>query len=151
MQTRSLRFENLSQRIVFCSATSCETWTNSPVAEDINNDGRVSPLDALVAINQIAGEFYIDEENVLVDPETIDHPEMFYDVNSDGKATVLDALLVLNYIAREESTGNGELPTQSKDEHPPTQFFSAKSSGIEGNVPKSFADNDLRKILGDRI
>jgi hypothetical protein len=112
MRPRSLRFESLSQRIVFCSATSCETWTNSPVAEDINNDGNVTALDALVAINQIAAERYIDENNVLVDPTSIEHPEHFYDVNGDGKATTFDALLVLNYIAR-ESSGNGEILRES--------------------------------------
>ncbi|MDA8744151.1 dockerin type I domain-containing protein [Rubripirellula amarantea] len=100
-------------------------------AEDVNDDGKITSLDALLIINDMSRS----TSRVLGLHET----EGFYiDVNNDGSVTALDALLVINSIGRSESgeperiaqsesqlgtgtgTGTGTKPSQS--------FYSADSS-----------------------
>ena len=52
---------------------------------DVNNDGYVSPLDALIVINTLDGEERVDGG-------------MFIDTNRDGHVSPLDALLVINEL-----------------------------------------------------
>lgn len=113
---RNLRFEKLNQRNLM-TADICfpapqpeecgePTWHNYTKPTDVNNDGETTTLDALVILNEMARGQYTDTENdyVLVDPSSVDHPEIYYDVNNNGRATALDALLVLNYLARQQNS-----------------------------------------------
>lgn len=67
-------------------------WTNPVRPTDVNNDGMVSPLDALLLINVL---------NETLQAVTIPFPQGeqatwgMYDVNADGHITVLDALIVV--------------------------------------------------------
>lgn len=56
-------------------------------AEDVNDDGRVSAIDALLVINAMTSETLRDES-------------VFTDVNGDGRRSALDALRVINRIER---------------------------------------------------
>ncbi len=56
-------------------------------AEDVNDDGRVSAIDALLVINAMTSETSRDEN-------------VFTDVNGDGRRSALDALRVINRIER---------------------------------------------------
>jgi hypothetical protein len=69
-------------------------WTNKRNAVDINDDGFVSPLDALSVINELnrSGSRALDTKG----PQT--EPYLYYDVNADGFISPLDVLLVINYI-----------------------------------------------------
>ncbi|TWT92784.1 peroxidase family protein [Stieleria varia] len=57
-------------------------------AEDVNDDGVVSAIDALLVINAMHGDESIDKE-------------MFSDVNGDGRRSALDALMVINRVRRD--------------------------------------------------
>ena len=57
---------------------------------DLNDDGYVSPLDALLIINAL--EALQGAENELAD-------QAMYDVNLDGVISPLDALLVINRLS----------------------------------------------------
>lgn len=59
---------------------------------DANNDGAVTPLDALRILNTLASRQRVGESSADV---------IFGDTNGDGQVTPLDALLVLNHIARQ--------------------------------------------------
>lgn len=56
-------------------------------AEDVNDDGRVSAIDALLIINAMTNDTARDEN-------------MFTDVNDDGRRSALDSLRVINRIER---------------------------------------------------
>ena len=92
---------------------------------DVNDDGKVTPLDALLIINSIA-------RNGGSGPISgFPSPDRFYDVNGDGRITPLDALLIINYLNRisRGSRGNGEGEAPTKDSVP-----------IAGNAPaRSFS------------
>lgn len=70
-------------------------WRNPDNALDVNDDGKVSAIDSLSAINYINSH----EPN---DPLPSTHPEggNYYDVNNDGFCTAADVLMVINELNR---------------------------------------------------
>jgi len=81
-----LRAETLESRTLLAAGFGCEHNFVDP--EDVNVDGGVTPLDALVVVNQLndSGEREASQD-------------MFTDVNGDGTLTPLDAMLVINRMA----------------------------------------------------
>jgi len=59
---------------------------------DANNDGVVTPLDALRILNTLASRQRVGQSSVDV---------IFGDTNGDGQVTPLDALVVINHIAQQ--------------------------------------------------
>lgn len=102
--------------------------TDNPL--DVNDDGQVTPLDALLildAISQNRGAGPIEEFPL---------PGAYWDVNGDGWVTPIDALLILNHInqtsrppivAEPESSSN----SQSDDETP------SEDSSLDPLLPES--------------
>lgn len=83
-------------------------WRNVLQATDVNNDGRVSALDALIVINRLNR----DEASALPTP-TANEPfgGFYFDVSGDNHATALDALRVINHLNRSDgaaATAEGE-------------------------------------------
>ena len=78
-----------------------EARQNAVMPADVNDDGKVSALDALTVINELSrarrGE---GESSVLVSSS-----RRFTDVSGDGKVTSLDALRVINVIASRNRAG----------------------------------------------
>ena len=81
------------------------SWHNSVVATDVNNDGVVVPLDALLLIN----ELNVHGSHQLTDPPIRSRPvQQYLDVNNDLMVTPLDALLVINRLNRAAGEAEGE-------------------------------------------
>jgi len=73
---------------------------------DVNSDGAITPLDALLIINSMS-------RNGGPGPISgFPSPDRFYDVNGDGFITALDALLIINKINRLRR-GEGEQPSDT--------------------------------------
>ena len=84
-------------------------WLNANNPEDINGDGLVSPIDALVIINDlnINGA---RELTILSDSES---PPPYLDANGDGWVTSIDALRVINLLnARSNAEGEASASPQ---------------------------------------
>jgi len=79
-------------------------WQNPILRWDVNNDGFVSPIDALLLINHINAQS--SPPPPLPAPRPVGAP--FYDVNGDGFATAGDVLLVINEINRLNMPPGGE-------------------------------------------
>ena len=73
------------------------TWQNSRNPLDVSDDAHVTPLDALIVINQLNA----NGPEVLPQPAT---PPPFFDVSGDGALTPLDALLVANFLNEDQHT-----------------------------------------------
>jgi hypothetical protein len=71
------------------------SWQSPWDRHDVNADGRVSVLDALLVINRLGR----DPSPVLPGEGTRDGP--FYDTTGDARVSTLDALHVINRIARD--------------------------------------------------
>ena len=74
--------------------TATLTWHNSADPLDVNDDGEISPIDALLVINFLNAN---PGDGMLPEPIA---PPPFLDVNNDGLGTALDALLVINELNR---------------------------------------------------
>ena len=88
-------------------------WQNVVEPSDINNDGELSVLDALVAINELGiGSVTNLLTGQLDSPLDLDNwPGYYYDQNGDDDLSALDALRVLNKLALiqgDEGEGEGE-------------------------------------------
>ncbi|MEZ6091627.1 MAG: tandem-95 repeat protein [Pirellulaceae bacterium] len=93
---------------------------NVSLREDVNADGTVSPIDALMVIN------LLNRQNVTSIPvrslETVAPP--FFDVNGDANVTAVDALIVINELNRLSSLGFGG--EGESDGHSITENLSAR-------------------------
>ena len=67
------------------------TWSNLSLPGDVNNDGVVTPLDALTVINRLNFQ-----ESVELPDRTVGKP--FFDVNNDHYVTALDALRIIDQL-----------------------------------------------------
>ncbi|HJN09230.1 MAG TPA: Ig-like domain-containing protein, partial [Pirellulaceae bacterium] len=98
--------ENLvsNAAIVTIQVNSTALWQNPRNNKDVNNDGIVSPQDALIVINRLNS----GPDGSILDPETTPPPPPYYDVNGDGIVSPADVLIVINCINSEGSGGEGE-------------------------------------------
>ena len=78
-------------------------WHNGTLSVNVNSDGYVTPLDALLVINELnkggSRKLPTDRPRPLTSP--------FTDVSRDGYMTPIDALLVINYLNK-RGQGEGE-------------------------------------------
>ncbi|MEO8497803.1 MAG: Ig-like domain-containing protein, partial [Planctomycetota bacterium] len=82
-------------------------WRNSIEPRDVNNDGFITPLDALIVINSLNLMGTRPLPNPPVPPNS---PPPFYDTNGDGTISPVDVLLIINYLndPANQSEGEGE-------------------------------------------
>ncbi len=84
-------------------------FTNPLSLSDVNNNGSVTPLDALVIINEIARQNRnLGRGLTLGAPTLEDWRGLYFDQNQDGRVTALDALRVINEISRANRSASGE-------------------------------------------
>lgn len=85
---------------------------NRMVHADVNGDGKVTALDALLIINRLArGDQGGSPIGIPVTLLLDEMPRLYLDVDGNGQVTALDALIVINQIARnrhEASSDKGE-------------------------------------------
>lgn len=74
-------------------------WQNTDLTVDVDGDGTVAPIDALLVINRLNG----DGAGRL--PERVSTDDSFYDTNGDDFCTPIDALRVINYLNGDRSEG----------------------------------------------
>ena len=78
-------------------------WQNQSNRFDVNDDGHVSPIDALVLIN------YLNQHGAGVLPAVRPTNQPFLDVNGDGQVTPMDVLQLINHInSLHTQQGGGE-------------------------------------------
>ena len=80
-------------------------WRNPFIAEDVNMDGFVSPIDALLVINYLNITDPAILAQALPVPEVGNEPPPFLDVNGDSMVAPLDALMVINKITESLNAG----------------------------------------------
>ncbi|QEG01722.1 hypothetical protein Mal15_58010 [Stieleria maiorica] len=78
---------------------------NPDLNPDVNDDGDISPIDALLVINHLARQ---SSASIPVQDTDVGPP--YYDVNGDKLISPLDALAVINELARRQAiSGLGEM------------------------------------------
>ncbi|QDT07631.1 Serine-aspartate repeat-containing protein D precursor [Rubripirellula lacrimiformis] len=132
-----IRYDKL---VIDVGAGTRTAFQNPSLAQDVNNDGFVSPIDALVIINAMSrlsaeGEAGSGSAGV----------SYFTDVNGDERVTALDALQVINYLSRQKNqaaltSGEGEQVVPQVMASTPTY---RSSRAISDEVFADFAEADL--------
>ncbi len=97
--TRTVAFTDTDGSLTSAASTKqiavvplpADPWQNPTNPLDVNDDGEVTPIDALVVIN------YLNSNGEGPLPVNFTGP-YYLDVNGDGSATPLDALAVINYL-----------------------------------------------------
>jgi hypothetical protein len=74
-------------------------WHNPVEPLDVNSDGYITPIDALLVIN------YMNRNFGDPTPPADEPPPPYCDVNGDNYITPIDALQVINYLNRKEGEG----------------------------------------------
>ncbi|WP_182866720.1 tandem-95 repeat protein [Stieleria mannarensis] len=78
---------------------------NPNLKPDVNDDGNISPIDALLVINHLARQ-----SSASIPVEDTDAGPPYYDVNGDKLISPSDALAVINELARGQANGGlGEM------------------------------------------
>ncbi|HBJ38420.1 MAG TPA: hypothetical protein DDZ51_27440, partial [Planctomycetaceae bacterium] len=115
-------------------------WQNPFNRYDVDDNGEVVPLDALLILNQIASS---RRQGGIVFPIEFQSP--YFDINGDARVEPLDALMVLTEIARRNRSGNSEgesgasqpKVTRSTAIAPPIVFDNEKGTDWGNNGPSS--------------
>ena len=76
-------------------------WHNRGNGLDVNADGAVSPIDALLVIIELDA----NGSSLLSDPSAGNSPPPYFDVNEDGFVAPSDAIQVINFL---NANANGE-------------------------------------------
>ena len=159
-QKRKLQLESLENRqllaadLAFDAVGACHAeapalyWHNIQAPTDIDNDGELSPLDALLVVNElnVSGGGALAHSANAVDSYRVD-------VNADGQLTPIDALMIINQLntggASTSPFDDFEADCKSSNaiefQGTPTQFV-LNSSGTT-SVPlqaRSQSENPLR-------
>ena len=110
------------------------TWTNPTEPLDVNNDTFISPLDALLILNDLNSV----GARELGSPGSGQTPPPFVDTNGDGFISPIDALSILNYlnsISSLQSTAAMPVSAIKGAESPPSEFHGTgcvESIGVGG-------------------
>ncbi len=96
-----IRYDVLTFNI---SGPSGEFIQNPARPADVNNDGDISPLDALLVLNRLALEAQNGQG------EETSSTQQFLDVSGNGELSPLDALMVLNALADQRSQSQFSAP-----------------------------------------
>ncbi len=130
VQARISRFEQLELRQLMAVAV----WTNVLQPFDVSDspNSEVTPLDALLVINELNNPTYAPRSEPLPTEVEDQLKTDFVDVTCDGRVSPLDALLVINSL-NAGASGAGNPPTGA-----PTWRF--KNSGGTASVGKYVAN-----------
>lgn len=115
-----------------------EGFTNSSNQFDVNNDGVVSPIDALVLINNLTRG---GTRQLIATPagegEASTTSKVYLDVNKDGFLSSIDVLQVINRLSRSGGSGEGESSAIT------TPSSTSSSTAAEGEGSSTVSDFDL--------
>lgn len=106
-------------------------WYNAVAPLDVNRDGKVSPLDALLVINRL------NQTTQRTLPSTNPQASFFYDTNRNGSVSPIDALLIINQLNnRSRGTGEGEQVNYLSE---------AAFSDIDQTLASMFSSEDIER------
>lgn len=97
---------------------------------DVNGDGKVSPLDALILINHInsSGAGPVGRNTPLGGSG---EAQIWVDVNGDGRLSPIDILLIINFLNR-RVVQSEELKAEGEANYEPIAQTSSRETGLPG-------------------
>jgi hypothetical protein len=120
-------------------------WHNAGSPLDVNGDGRVTPLDALLVINRLnqsgpgAMEPLSINRSNAGSAEPSFAPTYYPDVNGDRRVTPMDALLVINAL-----NASRTVPSRSEGEG---ESAGAGREEAEGESPDALISENIDRLV----
>jgi hypothetical protein len=99
------------RRVPFTAAANSHPWQNMASPTDVNADGGIYPLDALIVINEINRRSPRALEDVRPAGAYL------FDVNGDGHISPIDVLQVVNLLNQRVAQGEGPAPFGAEGIH----------------------------------
>lgn len=147
-----IRYGTITARIGLASVEG-EARHNALLPADVNDDGKVSPMDALTVINELSRARRAEGEGGSV---LASSSKKFTDVSGDGKVTALDALKVINVIAQRNRAAQFALsqpiPVAAKaiSAVPAVQLLEVKGQQVSAaSIPPYYATKTLAEGLSN--
>ncbi len=119
---------------------------NALTPTDVNDDGRVTPIDALLVINQVAAAKRAEGEAT-----GSSQARRFSDVTGDGKVTPLDALHVINAIAARTRTTPPTINTPPNVTPAITPETYQRLTELQNRMTKAFTGYAPVIVSGSRV
>lgn len=107
-------------------------WTNPDNPLDINDDGEVSPNDAIRIVNKLNVDGLTDLSSESVVRQVQAQPETYWDANGDGLVSPSDALLIINFL--NENTGFETTPNLVDPETEDADLIDSLFDQINGTI-----------------
>ncbi len=83
---------------------------------DVSGDGLITPLDALLAVNELNARRLTDYQGQFLVRPTGSAKMTYLDTNGDGRLTPLDVLLVINWLNTRSAGKEGEAEGEGEGE-----------------------------------
>jgi hypothetical protein len=96
---------------------------------DVDRDGRISPIDALILIDEINK---VGTRRLLGSPDSV---SFYLDPDNDGFLTPLDVLALVTWLNRSSGVGSGE----SNSDGPTESFLDSLATERQHNADVYFA------------
>jgi Dockerin type I domain/PAP2 superfamily/Planctomycete extracellular len=104
---RRLQTESLDSRQLLAA----NIFHNERMPEDVNQDGRVSALDALIIVN----EMNLKSNGLQTDEGQLNLRGRMTDVNNDARSTAMDVLLVINRLSGVRDPSDDDCDDNAQD------------------------------------
>ena len=128
-------------------------WQNPINPLDVNNDGKVSPIDVLLVVSDINKNGSRNLPNPPIAPNT---PPPFLDVSGDGRLSPVDALAIITFLNAPSGEGEGEgearVVSSTSTAGPEPALFvpiSAVSIGDQTSLTVTADNSNYRVAPGD--
>ncbi|MCY2991123.1 MAG: dockerin type I domain-containing protein [Planctomycetota bacterium] len=132
---------SLRQTLQILVAANPSPWCNGRDPLDVDQDGKVAPLDVLRLISELNSATLRDARGRLPADRPADSDAPYFDPSGDGFITPVDALTVINYLNGYRVSGEGE--AQPIDRHP-----SNSPVLLTDASPDRVADGSLHQPIG---
>ncbi len=131
MKTRKLTLECLESRVPLAGDALASGWHNGALPTDVNADGIVSPVDALLVVNELG--------NMRALPAAAPDNQIYLDVDANGLLSPLDALLVTNALTPSWAAAN--------DEVSPLDYESTFNLAVQAGPQNLLTTSDVGTLL----
>lgn len=112
---------------------------------DVNSDGLITPLDALLVINFIDRTPEMERAGSIIDSILDGGP--VYDTSGDGNATPIDALRVINHLALQATASEGESTWRDGVDSALADFPAALALGKVANSSQDDDETELNESV----
>lgn len=151
MLRRALFSESLEPRSMMAADLGNSDYWNADKPWDVNGDGKVSTIDAVLVINRLRGDVQKLAPVGTMEGETT-VGNRYVDVNNDWQLSTIDALLVINRLnspPEAEQLADDTVNYEVRLLQPGTNnLLSANTIGFNGEFDLQLRVQDLHKDLG---